>query len=37
MAIENIQSPKGVWVCTIILEKQPLLSLLGDRKILVAF
>jgi hypothetical protein len=36
MAIEIFWSPKGVQMCAIILEKQPSLSLLGNRKNLVA-
>jgi hypothetical protein len=37
MVTKNDQLLKGVWACAMILEKQPLLSLLSDRKTSVAF
>jgi hypothetical protein len=37
MATEKWSIAKGVWACAIILEKQPLLSLLNDWENLVAF
>jgi hypothetical protein len=36
MATKIFWSSKGLQVCAIYLEKQPSLSLLGDRKILIA-